>query len=149
MRTTELVAEAQKKVELFDQEINNVLKEIEMNKGDFVSSRIVAVSIMELSNIMDEIYKRIIKKITSRRVLSVNVIGHLEYCSINEQQIECLSKIKRFRNVIAHSLAIETPVLKYFKKETDRVAKVQNRMKLILENVKDDVDYAYVFKEYA
>jgi hypothetical protein len=150
MRTTELMAEAQRKVDLFDKKIANVLEEIGDEGSENEAAKTVAVAIMEFANLMEEIYLRILKRQTSKRVVFHQCLNEMRFCSINEDVIHCLSKIKQFRNRIAHSTVLERPVVNYFTKKTtgvDRIATIKYRMNLILENAKDDVSYAYIFVE--
>jgi len=149
MRTSELVIEAQKKALVFDQEIGNMLNKKAEEEKKNESSKKVAVAILEFSNLMEEVYNRIIKRHTGKRVEYANVLGTLEYCNIDENLIQCLAKMKQFRNRIAHSILVEQPVIRYFKRENsvDRVSVIQSRMQVILENAKDDLEYAYVFME--
>lgn len=147
MKTTELVEEAQKKALLFNLEIENMLME---DEGDNIASKKVAIILLEFANLAEEIYNRVIKRQTSKRVASHKVLKEMKYCSMDSQLIECLSKVKQFRNRIAHSIVLEQPVIGYFKKELvglDRVAKIKFQMNTILQNAKDDVEYAYVFVE--
>ena len=142
MRTHELIDEAKKKVEIFDQEIENVL--LEEDEG----AKKVAIAILEFANLLEEVYIRIIKRETSKRVQHHQMLKELKYCNVSEELLYCLGKMKQFRNRIAHAAFLENPVSGYFNKDTEgleKVIKIRNRMNIILKNAKEDSCYAYVY----
>ena len=152
MRTTELLAEAQKRALLFDQEIANVFKEKGEENSEYNSSKKVAIAILEFSNLIEEVYCRVIKRQTSKRPAPNKMLAELQRCNVDDELLHSFTKIKQFRNRIAHSETLERYVLSYFQKNLnglDRIIKIKKRMSVILELARDDVEYAYVYVEAA
>lgn len=114
---------------------------------DEIMSQRVGKEIMEFCAITDEVYIRLIEKEKGRRIKQNNLINELNYSNVSSSLVESLSKIKRTRNWLGHSVDITETLYSIFTKNLKGLAKVEKfraRLQCVSTNLIEDVQYSYI-----
>lgn len=117
-----------------------------MLKDEEVSNRL-GVEIIQFCSIVDEAYSQIIALEKGSRPKQCNIMSQLEYCNVSNSLIESLSKIKRVRNWLSHSVNMQETLHSVFAKNLkglDRMEKYRTSIRIVSGSLIEDAQYSYL-----